>query len=111
LMEYRVHGGSATAQAFETSRLKYQWARDSMRARRRGLPEPSWEEYVASRLNAPWWLRLNRWRKTNARRLYRQAAQNMLTRKAVRAACELGIATVLQPTYTMPRLRGQLFSK
>jgi glycosyltransferase involved in cell wall biosynthesis len=108
LMEYRVHGGSATAQAFSTSRLKYQWARDSMRARRQGLPEPNWDEYVASRLNAPWWLRLNRWRKTNARRLYRQAAQNMLSKKAVRAACELVIATILQPTYTMPRLKGQI---
>lgn len=107
LMEYRVHGGSATAQAFETSRLKYQWARDSMRARRKGLPEPSWEEYVAGRLNAPWWRRVNRWRKTNARRLYRRAALNMLTKKAARAACELALATLLQPTYTMPRLKGQ----
>lgn len=108
LMEYRVHGGSVTAQTFEFSRLKYQWARDSMRARRKGLPEPSWDEYMASRRNAPWWRRLNRWRKTNARRLYRQAAQNMLTKKAIRAACELAIATALQPTYTMPRLKGQL---
>lgn len=107
LMEYRIHGGSATAQAFETSRLKYQWARDSMRARRNGLQEPTWEEYVDSRRNAPMLTRLNRWRKTNARRLYRQAAQNLLTKKAARAACELAVATLLQPTYTMPRVKGQ----
>jgi hypothetical protein len=108
LMQYRVHGGSATAQAFETARLKYQWARDSMRARRKGLPEPAWDEYVASRLNAPFWKRLNRWRKTNARRLYRQAAQNLLSKRAVRAVMEMGAATLLQPTYTLPRLKGQL---
>lgn len=107
LMEYRIHGASATAQAFETSRLKYQWARDSMRARRSGQPEPSWEAYVAGRLTAPLWKRMNRWRKTNARRLYRQAAQNMLTHRAMRAALELAAATALQPTYTMPRLKGQ----
>ena len=107
LMEYRIHGGSATALAFRTSRMKYQWARDSMRARRKGLPEPTWDEYVASRLNAPTWRRLNRWRKTNARLLYRQAAQNMLINRAIRAGFELAIATALQPTYTVPRLRGQ----
>jgi dTDP-4-amino-4,6-dideoxygalactose transaminase len=108
LMQYRVHAGSATAQGFKNARLKYQWARDSMRARRRGLPEPAWDAYVESRLNAPWWKRLNRWRKTNARRLYRQAAQNLLSRKAVRAAAEIFAATLLQPTYTVPRLKGQL---
>ncbi len=108
LMHYRVHAGSATAQGFKNARLKYQSARDSMRARRRGLPEPAWDAYVESRLNAPWWKRLNRWRKTNARRLYRQAAQNLLSRKAVRAAAEIFAATLLQPTYTVPRLKGQL---
>ena len=78
-----------------------------MRARRQGLPEPTWEAYVASRLNAPWWKRLNRWRKTSARRLYRQAAQNVLTQRSIRGACEFAMATMLQPTYTMPRLKGQ----
>ena len=107
LMKYRVHGGSATAQAFIHARQKYQWARDSMRARRKGLPEPSWEDYIAERQNAPVWKRFNRWRKTNARRLYRQAAQNLLSRRAVRAAWEICAATLLQPTYTVPRLKGQ----
>jgi hypothetical protein len=59
-------------------------------------------------LNAPWWKRLNRWRKTNARRLYRQAAQNLLSKRAVRAVMEMGAATLLQPTYTLPRLKGQI---
>lgn len=108
LMEYRVHSGSETAQDFEHSRLKYQWARDCMRARRRGLPEPRWETYVDGRQHASWWKRLNRWRKTNARRLYRQSAQNLISRRAIRALLEMAMATVLQPTYTVPRLKGQL---
>ena len=108
LMEYRVHEASETAQDFEHSRLKYQWARDSMRARRKGQPEPRWEEYVYGRLHAPWWKRLNRWRKTNARRLYRQAAQSLISRHAVRAFIEMAMATLLQPTYTVPRMKGQL---
>lgn len=108
LMEYRVHEASETAQDFEHSRLKYQWARDSMRARRKGQPEPRWEAYVDGRLHAPWWKRLNRWRKTNARRLYRQAAQNFISRRAVLAFIEMAMATLLQPTYTVPRMKGQL---
>jgi glycosyltransferase involved in cell wall biosynthesis len=108
LMEYRVHAGSETAQDFEHSRLKYQWARDCMRARRQGQPEPPWAAYVEGRLHAPWWKRLNRWRKTNARRLYRQSAQNLISRRALRALMEMTMATLLQPTYTVPRLKGQI---
>ena len=108
LVEYRVHKGSETAQDFGDSRLRYQWARDCMRARRQGRPEPAWETYVDDRLHAPWWKRLNRWRKTNARRLYRQSAQDLISKHAVRALMEMAIATFLQPTYTVPRLKGQL---
>jgi glycosyltransferase involved in cell wall biosynthesis len=108
LMEYRVHMGSETAQDFEHSRLKYQWARDCMRARRGGLTEPLWETYLDGRQHASWWKRLNRWRKTNARRLYRQSAQNLISRRSIRALIEMAMATLLQPTYTVPRLKGQL---
>ena len=107
LMNYRVHSRSETAQDFAYARLKYQWARDSMRARRKGHAEPTWEDYVAQRGAAPWWIRLNRWRKTHARRLYRAAAQSMMTSREIRALAEAGAATILQPSYTLPRLKGQ----
>ena len=109
LMRYRVHGGSISAQSFEFNRLKYQWARDCMRARGCGVAEPSWEQYVAGRKNAPWWRRLNRWRKSNARKLYRQSAQDLISKRALRAAVEVVLATLLQPSYTVPRLRGQMY--
>ena len=108
LMEYRIHGGSLSAQSFELARLKHLWARDSMIARRRGLPAPSWREFLAARQNAPWWLRLNRWRKMQAKRLYRQAAQNRLSAHRSRALLEMSVAAILQPDYTVPRLKGQL---
>lgn len=108
LMKFRVHGGSNTSQSFRNARLKYQWARYCMRARRAGKPEPAWEAYVAERENAPLWKRLNRWRKTNARQLYRQSAQDLISRRAARAVIEICAATLLQPTYTLPRLKGQM---
>jgi glycosyltransferase involved in cell wall biosynthesis len=108
LIEYRIHGGSLSAQSFELARLKHLWARDSMIARRRGVPAPSWPEFLAARNNAPWWLRLNRWRKMQAKRLYRQAAQNRLSARRSRALFEMSVAAALQPDYTLPRLKGQL---
>lgn len=108
LMEYRIHGGSLSAQSFELARLKHLWARDSMIARRRGMEAPSWPDFLAARRNAPWWLRLNRWRKMQAKRLYRQAAQNRLGQRRTRALFELSAAAALQPDYTIPRLKGQL---
>jgi glycosyltransferase involved in cell wall biosynthesis len=107
LMKYRVHSGSTTAQDFARIRLKYQWARDCMRARRANRTEPSWEAYVEERRNAPVWIRLNRWRKTNARRLYRQSAQHLISRRAALAAAEFGGAVLLQPLYAIPRILGQ----
>lgn len=108
LMEYRIHGGSLSAQSFELARLKHLWARDCMIARRAALPEPSWETFLEIRNHAPWLTRLNRWRKMHAKRLYRQAAQHRVSAKSARAVVEMGASALLQPGYTIPRLRGQL---
>jgi glycosyltransferase involved in cell wall biosynthesis len=107
LMEYRVHGGSISARSFVLARLKCQWARDCMRARRSGQPEPTWDAFLAARNNAPWWLRLNRWRKTHAKRLYRQSGQNFSCQRRLRAFVEIALATLLEPNYTLPRLQVQ----
>ncbi len=108
LMEYRIHGGSLSAQSFELARLKHLWARDCMIARRAALAEPSWETFLEIRNHAPWLTRLNRWRKMHAKRLYRQAAQHRVSAKSARAVVEMGASALLQPGYTIPRLRGQL---
>jgi glycosyltransferase involved in cell wall biosynthesis len=108
LMKYRVHDGSISAHSFSQNRLKYQWARDCMRARRYGNPEPTWEEYVAARKRAPLWKKANRWRKTRARQLYRQSAQNFISRRVFSAGWRMLLATLLQPSYALVRLFGQL---
>lgn len=108
LMEYRIHGGSLSAQSYELARLKHLWARDSMIARRSSQPEPLWEQFLAGRNAAPWWVRLDRWRKLHAKRLYRQAGQHRVSSRPALALLEMGAAAVLQPDYTIPRLKGQL---
>ena len=108
LMEYRVHGGSLSAQSYEFARLKHLWARDSMIARRGGKPEPGWEEFLEQRRNAPLWLRVNRWRKMQAKRLYRASAQHYIASRRMRSLVAMGAAAVLQPEYTLPRIKGQI---
>ena len=108
LMKYRVHDGSISAHSYSRNRLKYQWARDCMRARRHGNPEPGWEEYVAVRERAPLWKKANRWRKTRARQLYRQSAQNFVARRVLSALWGILLAMLLQPSYAIMRLLAQL---
>jgi glycosyltransferase involved in cell wall biosynthesis len=111
LMKYRVHERSISAQSFCRNRLKYQWARDCMRSRRRGETEATWNEYVGTRENAPFRKRANRWRKTNARRFYRQAAQHFISGQVMQALVELTVAIFLQPSYAAPRLVKQRLVK
>ena len=108
LMGYRIHEASLSAQGYELARLKHLWARDCMIARRNGKPEPRWEHFLEQRRNAPLWLRMNRWRKTQAKRLYRQSAEHHVASQRVRSLLEIGLAALLQPGYTIPRLKGQL---
>jgi glycosyltransferase involved in cell wall biosynthesis len=107
LIEYRVHGSSVSSHQYEHARLKQLWARDCTIARRAGGPEPSWEQFLAGRRAAPWWLRLNRWRKMHAKRLYRQSAQDHLCSRRVRSLMGMALAALLQPEYTLPRLMTQ----
>jgi glycosyltransferase involved in cell wall biosynthesis len=107
LMEYRIHGLSVSSHQYEHARLKQLWARDCMIARRAGEPEPSWEQFLEGRRMAPWWLRLNRWRKMHAKRLYRQSAQDHLCSRRVRSLAGMALAALLQPEYTVPRLMTQ----
>ena len=111
LMKYRIHGSSISAGAFRRNRLKYQWARDCMRIRRAGGAEPSWEEYLAARAAAPLWKKINRWRKTSARQLYRQSGQDLLSRRIAHAAAEILLAALLQPSYALPRLLMQTLGR
>jgi glycosyltransferase involved in cell wall biosynthesis len=109
LMEYRVHDSSISGARYEQGRLKSLWARDCMIARRAGHGEPSWDSFLEGRRSAPWWLRLNRWRKMSAKRLYRQAAQYHLTAHHVRSLTDIALAVLLQPEYALPRLKVQIF--
>jgi glycosyltransferase involved in cell wall biosynthesis len=109
LMEYRIHSSSISGSNYERGRLKSLWARDCMIARREGRREPSWEWFLESRRAAPWWLRLNRWRKMRAKSLYRQSAQDHISAHHLKSLADITLAVLLQPEYALPRLKVQIF--
>jgi hypothetical protein len=108
LMEYRVHAGSSVTQSFMSARMKYEWSRACSTTRRAGQPEPSWQTFLSEWNAQPWPRRLNRWRKINAKRLYREAAYHWISRRRMAAALEFVMGTALQPRYTLARLSQQV---
>jgi hypothetical protein len=111
LMKYRIHGGSLTTSNFSESRLYYEWVRACMRARRNEEAEPDWESFLQSWDSVPLWTRANRWRKMYSKAFYRQAGRAMLTEHRVHGLYKFALATVLQPTYTLPRAMSQVFGR
>ncbi len=103
LVDMRIHKDSAIGANFIKSRMKYEWVREMMYARRRGEAEPSWEQFLDHWRAAPLFVRLNRRRKTEAKRRFRQAGMEWATRNPGRAVFNLLAAVVLQPGYALAR--------
>ena len=103
LVDMRIHKDSAIGANFIKSRMKYEWVREMMYARRRGEAEPSWEQFLDRWRAAPLFVRLNRYRKTEAKRRFRQAGMEWATRSPGRALFNLLAAVVLQPGYAVLR--------
>ena len=109
LMKYRMHAGSFITAGFVKSRMQYEWVRASLYARRRGEPEPTWEDFHAEWRSATLPTRLNRWRKITAKRFYRMAGYYKLKGELPSAAVRLMAAAFLQPYYVVGRLKSQIY--
>ncbi len=107
LMEYRIHGSASSRSNFVMARMKHEWVRASMIARRAGAPEPTWEEFRAEWHSQPLSRRVNRWRKMQAKRMYREAGLSWIRGQRLRAGLTYGGSALLQPRYAADRLRGQ----
>jgi hypothetical protein len=108
LMEYRVHNGAVSAQRFDLAHQRLLWVGASMRARRSGEPEPTWDEFIEACRQEPLPRRLGAWRELAGRRLYRQAANDKINGHAITAVMRFAGAMTLRPGYASNRLRSQL---
>jgi glycosyltransferase involved in cell wall biosynthesis len=108
LTAYRIHPTSAVTDNARNTRLQYEWVRGCLRARRKGRPEPTREEFQAELARAPWLARLNRWRKNEAKVAYRAAGFAFGEGLEWQTACALARAFCLQPLYVSRRLIRQI---
>jgi glycosyltransferase involved in cell wall biosynthesis len=108
LMEYRVHAGSTMAVFFELARLKHEWARVCMVARRHDQPEPAWAQFEAEWQQAPVWRRLHRGRRILSEHLARIAREDLASGRRFGGLSKLATAALMRPFYSAPRLRVHL---
>lgn len=111
LMEYRVHSAAISSGKFLDSRLKYEWVRVCMAARRSRRAEPDWETFLQEWNDVGWWVRLNRHRKTLAKMCYRLGGENFIADKRIKGAGYFALSALLQPRYALRRLTGQMLVK
>src|SRR5262249_39370413 len=111
LMEYRVHSAAISSSKFLDSRLKYEWVRACMVARRSGRAEPDWETFLRGWRSVGTLKLLNRHRKTLAKMYYRLGGENFIADKKIKGAGYFALSTLLQPSYALRRLMGQLLVK
>ncbi len=111
LIEYRVHPGAIGSRKLLEARLKFEWARACLIARRAGLPEPAWEAFLQNWRSAPLAQRLNRQRKFVAKACYRRAGERYLSGGMIKSAGWFAVAALLQPGYALGRVRGQLLKR
>lgn len=108
LTHYRIHSSSAVTANARRTREQFEWLRECLRARRAGHPEPTRAEFEARIAQMPWYVRLNRTRKLEAKAACRAAGFAYSEGRYLRASLTLLRAFCLQPGYVSGRLSRQL---
>jgi glycosyltransferase involved in cell wall biosynthesis len=107
LLDYRMHGASASIAGARLARHKVRWLKDCMLRRRSGQAELDLESFLATQRSAPLLTRLNRERKDLAKIFYKSAVSHYAQRKYAALTVKLLAAMSLQPGYVL----GQVTSK
>jgi glycosyltransferase involved in cell wall biosynthesis len=101
LLDYRMHGNSASISRARLTRTKVRWIKDCMLRRRAGLDELDWEPFLAELDAAPWPTRFNRARKDYAKIFYKSAVAHFAQREYPAVFLTLLAAVALQPRATL----------
>jgi len=101
LLDYRMHGNSASISRARLTRTKARWLKECMLYRRAGKAEPDWETFLASLRSAPLLTRLNRGRKDLAKAFYKAAVLHFAQKEYPGLFIKLLMAVALQPVMTI----------
>lgn len=99
LLDYRIHGGSASISRAHLTRIKVRWLKDSMLRRRRNEPELTWEQFLALRRKYPLKRRINEERVDYSQIFYKTAVGHFAKKSYLRTAVNAGLAVLLRPWY------------
>ncbi|MDC1359605.1 glycosyltransferase family 2 protein [Gammaproteobacteria bacterium] len=110
LMEYRMIHGTEIGRNFKKSRIKYEWLRDCMRLRRQGRGEIDWHDFLIKRNNISSIMKINRYRKMQAKYLYRMAGIQFGANQIFSFIISLAGSMILQPSYFYKKLSNQIYN-
>jgi glycosyltransferase involved in cell wall biosynthesis len=111
LTKYRIHGQSVCVAEADLTAVRIDWVEACMLHRRRGEPEPGWEEYSQAMARRSWLARRNQHRKHLARTLYKAAVHHYAARRYRQLLTHLAGGTLLEPSYVLPRVMSGLTSR
>ncbi|HZF39581.1 MAG TPA: glycosyltransferase family 2 protein, partial [Blastocatellia bacterium] len=110
LQYYRVHHGSLSMRRFFAQRMISRYITARNKARVRGEPQMSFEEFVSACHQRPLRARLRRWADDLSYYHYRKAGLYYGESNYPIALFHLGLSTFLRPAYALPRLWKQRLS-
>ncbi|MGA2887717.1 MAG: glycosyltransferase [Terracidiphilus sp.] len=109
LLDYRMHGNSASISGARLTLAKVHWLKNCMLRRRAGKPELDLEDFRQGQRAAPLLIRLNRERKDLAKIFYKAAVLHYAQRQFASLIIKLMVAVLLQPSYAIRQVRTKLF--
>ena len=111
LMNYRMIPGSEIGKNFKKSRQKYEWLRECIWLRRAGKSEVKWEDFLEQQKALPFIVKLNKYRKVQAKYFYRKAGIQFGSRNMIAFLGNVLGALLLQPSYAINKLINQRIAK
>jgi glycosyltransferase involved in cell wall biosynthesis len=99
LLDYRIHGASASISRARLTRIKVRWLKDSMLRRRRNEPELTWDQFLAFRRKSRLRQRINEERVDFSQILYKAAVGNFAQKKYLSTVGNAALAVLLRPWY------------
>jgi glycosyltransferase involved in cell wall biosynthesis len=108
LMLYRMHAAAISTQNPIWMHQKTGYVHECIRLRRAGLPEITFEEFMATRGKNPWWTKANRLRYNYAQFFFRNAGIALMSKNYLSFGWQLGVSTLLSPLHALLKAQNLL---
>ncbi|HTZ40885.1 MAG TPA: glycosyltransferase family 2 protein [Syntrophales bacterium] len=105
----RFHENSSSGARPNVNRLYGEWAIRCIHARRSGLKEPSFNEYLAFRRSRSWYERVESYRRDSGEEFYQRAARRYADHNRLRAVMTMAAALAIHPAHVIPRIYRRIF--